>query len=131
MTDDGLDLSDVGGILDDMELDRSVSSMSHLYRGGTKAAKGILEDFVKNRLDTYVEHRDQPQTDDVSHMSKYLHYGHISPVYVALRIRAANPPKEDLDSYLEELIVRRELSMNFCHYAPDYDEFSNLPGWAK
>ena len=21
--------------------------------------------------------------------------------------------------------------MNFCHYTPDYDEFSNLPDWAK
>ena len=27
--------------------------------------------------------------------------------------------------------MRRELSMNFCHYAPDYDSFSCLPGWAK
>jgi deoxyribodipyrimidine photo-lyase len=63
-------------------------------------------------------------------MSKYLHYGHISPVYVALKIREANPPK-DLDSYLEELIIRRELSMNFCHFTPDYDQFSNLPEWAK
>jgi deoxyribodipyrimidine photo-lyase len=131
MKDDGLDLSDVGEILDDMKLDRSVAPMSHLYRGGTKAAKKILAAFIKNRFDTYVEHRNQPQTDDVSHMSKYLHYGHVSPVYVALRIRDANPLREDLDSYLEELIVRRELSMNFCHYTPDYDEFSSLPGWAK
>jgi deoxyribodipyrimidine photo-lyase len=116
MKEDGLDLSDVEEILDDMKLDRSVAPMSHLYRGGTKAAKKILEDFIKNRLDTYVEHRNQPQTDDVSHMSKYLHYGHVSPVYVALKIREANPPKEDLDSYLEELIVRRELSISFQIY---------------
>jgi deoxyribodipyrimidine photo-lyase len=105
--------------------------MSHLYRGGAKAAKEILEDFIRDRLDTYVGHRNQPQTDDVSHMSKYLHYGHISPVYVALKIQDADPPQKDLDSYLEELIIRRELSMNFCHYTPDYDEFSNLPDWAK
>ena len=116
MKDDGLDLSDVGETLDDMKLDRSVAPLSHLYRSGTKAAKKILEDFVKNRLDTYVEHRNQPQADDVSHMSKYLHYGHVSPVYVALQVREANPPKEDLDSYLEELIVRRELSISFQIY---------------
>jgi deoxyribodipyrimidine photo-lyase len=64
-------------------------------------------------------------------MSKYLHYGHVSPIYVALKVRDANPPQEDLDSYLEELIIRRELSMNFCHYTPDYDQFSCLPNWAK
>jgi deoxyribodipyrimidine photo-lyase len=131
MKDDGLDLSDIQAILDDMDLDRNVAPMSPLYRGGTTAAKEILEEFIENRLGTYVEHRNQPQTDDVSHMSKYLHYGHVSPIYVALKIRDANPPKEDLDSYLEELIVRRELSVNFCHYTPDYDSFSCLPGWAK
>jgi deoxyribodipyrimidine photo-lyase len=131
MKDDGLDLSDVGEILDAMKLDRSVAPMSHLYRGGTSEAKKILERFLESRLDTYVENRNQPQTDDVSHMSKYLHYGHISPIYVALKIRDANPPQRDLDSYLEELIIRRELSMNFCHYTPDYDKFSCLPNWAK
>jgi deoxyribodipyrimidine photo-lyase len=131
MKDDGLDLSNVEEILDEMKLDRSVESVSHLYRGGTREAKKILERFLESKLDTYVEHRNQPQTDDVSHMSKYLHYGHISPIYVALKIQDANPPQEDLDSYLEELIIRRELSMNFCHYIPDYDEFSNLPDWAK
>ena len=131
MKDDGLDLSDVEEILENMKLDRSVAPVSHLYRGGTSEAKKILDHFLESRLGTYVENRNQPQTDDVSHMSKYLHYGHISPVYVALRIQDANPPQEDLDSYLEELIVRRELSMNFCHYTPDYDKFSNLPDWAK
>jgi deoxyribodipyrimidine photo-lyase len=131
MKDDGLDLSDVGEILDNMKLDRSIEPLSHLYRGGTSEAKKILEHFLESRLDTYVEHRNQPQTDDVSHMSKYLHYGHISPVYVALKIQDANSPQEDLDSYLEELIIRRELSMNFCHYTPDYDKFSCLPNWAR
>jgi deoxyribodipyrimidine photo-lyase len=131
MKDDGLNLSDVREILASMKLDRSVEPVSHLYRGGTSEAKKILEHFLESRLDTYVEHRNQPQTDDVSHMSKYLHYGHISPIHVALKIRDANSPQEDLDSYLEELIIRRELSMNFCHYTPNYDKFSNLPDWAK
>jgi deoxyribodipyrimidine photo-lyase len=131
MQADGLDLSDAGEILDNMELDRSVEPLSHLYRGGTSEAKKILEHFLESRLGTYVEHRNQPQTDDVSHMSKYLHYGHISAIHVALKIQDANPPQEDLDSYLEELIIRRELSMNFCHYTPDYDKFSCLPNWAK
>jgi deoxyribodipyrimidine photo-lyase len=131
MKDDGLDLSDIEAILNDMNLDKSVASVSHLYRGGANEAKKILNEFIKNRLRTYVDHRNQPQTDHVSHMSKYLHYGHISPVHVALKISDAEPPQKDLDSYLEELIIRRELSMNFCHYTPDYDQFSNLPNWAK
>ena len=131
MKAEGLDLSDVEKILEGMDLDESVTPMSHLYRGGTNEAKRVLEDFLKNRFDGYVENRNQPQTDDVSHMSKYLHYGHISPVYVALRVREAGKGKENVDSYIEELIVRRELSINFCHYTPDYGSFSCLPDWAK
>ncbi|MDQ4064331.1 MAG: deoxyribodipyrimidine photo-lyase [Actinomycetota bacterium] len=128
---DGLDLSNIEKILEDMDLDRSVEPLIHLYKGGTNEAKRILEHFLKNRFDDYVENRNQPQTDDVSHMSKYLHYGHISPVYVALRIREAGKGRENIDSYIEELIVRRELSINFCHYTSDYDSFSCLPNWAK
>ena len=103
----GLDLSDIGAILDGMELERIVPPVSHFYRGGTSEAKRILERFIEKGLDAYVEHRNQPQTDDVSHMSKYLHYGHVSPVYVALKIRGSGGPREDIDSYLEEVIVRR------------------------
>src|SRR5215211_6245753 len=87
MAAEGLDLADIDAILDGVELDRSVSPVTHLYGGGTSEAKTILDKFIETRFETYVEHRNQPQTDDVSHMSKYLHYGHISPVYVALKIR--------------------------------------------
>ena len=127
----GLGLSDIGAIHDGMELDPTVPPVSHLYRGGTSEAERILERFIEEGLEAYAEHRNQPQTDDVSHMSKYLHYGHVSPVYVALRIRGSGGPAKDIDSYLEEVIVRRELSMNFCHYTSDYDSYSCVPEWAK
>jgi deoxyribodipyrimidine photo-lyase len=116
MSVDGLDLSDIEEILDEMDLDRSVEPVSHLYRGGTSAAKEILESFIENRFGDYVEHRNQPQTDDVSHMSKYLHYGHVSPVYLALEIKKAGAGQDNVDSYLEELVVRRELSISFQIY---------------
>ena len=63
-----------------------------------------------------MEHRNQPQTDDVSHMSKYLHYEHVSPVYLALEIKKAGAGQDNVDSYLEELVVRRELSISFQIY---------------
>ncbi|MDQ3506942.1 MAG: deoxyribodipyrimidine photo-lyase [Actinomycetota bacterium] len=127
---DGLDLSDIGKVLDDTDLDRSVGSLSRLYKGGTSEAKKVLSQFLKNRFASYTENRNQPQTDDVSHMSKYLHFGHVSPIYIALEIQKSGASEENIDSYLEELIVRRELPMNFVHYEPDYDKFSCLPDWA-
>ncbi|MBA2693841.1 MAG: deoxyribodipyrimidine photo-lyase [Rubrobacter sp.] len=131
MSADGLDLSDIESILDGMDLDRSVGSLGHLYKGGTSEAKRVLSEFLEKRFASYTENRNQPQTDDVSHMSKYLHFGHISPIYIALEIQKSGAGEENIDSYLEELIVRRELPMNFVFYEPDYDKFSCLPDWAK
>ena len=129
--EDGIDVSDVDAVLDGMEIDKSVEPLRHLYTGGLTAAKEKFEEFIRNRLERYSEHRNQPQTNHVSHMSKYLHFGHISPVYLALRSREANVPQKEIDTYLEELIVRRELTINFCFYTPDYDSFSCIPDWAK
>jgi deoxyribodipyrimidine photo-lyase len=127
----GLDLSDIDGVLDGMDLDRSVGALSHLYTGGTSEAKKMFRRFLQNSFDGYVEHRNQPQTDDVSHMSKYLHFGHISPIWLAIEARRSKTRKDNIESFVEELVVRRELSMNFVFYNDDYDSFSNLPGWAK
>ena len=131
MEADGLDLSDLGVVLADMDLDRSVEPLSQLYQGGATQAKKILDDFIENKFGSYTGNRNQPQTDDVSHMSKYLHFGQISPIYIALKIRDSKASKENKDSYLEELIVRRELPINFVYYTPDYDSYSCLSGWAK
>jgi deoxyribodipyrimidine photo-lyase len=130
MKEEGLDLSDIDGILDAMDLDTSVSRLGHLYRGGNSEAKKIFRRFLKKSFDDYVGNRNQPQTDYVSHMSKYLHYGHVSPIWLALEARDAGGGA-NTDSFLEELIVRRELSFNFVFYNDDYDSYANLPGWAK
>ena len=80
MKAEGIDLSEIEKVLDGMDLDRSVGALSHLYRGGTSEAKKVFRSFLENRLDVYTGHRNQPQTDDASHMSKYLHFGQISPI---------------------------------------------------
>jgi deoxyribodipyrimidine photo-lyase len=62
-------------------------------------------------------------------MSPYLHFGQISPLYIALKV--AESDARGKEAYLEELIVRRELSYNFVYYNNNYDKFSCLPPWAK
>ena len=131
MNAEGLDLSNIEKALGGMDLDRSVGALSHLYRGGTSEAKKLFRRFLEGSFDAYTGHRNQPQTDDVSHMSKYLHFGQISPIWLALTARRARTKKDNIESFVEELIVRRELSMNFVLYTPDYDSYSNLPDWAK
>jgi deoxyribodipyrimidine photo-lyase len=131
MKAEGFDISDIEKVLDGMDLDRSVGALSHLYRGGTSEAKKVFRHFLRDSFDAYEGHRNQPQTDDVSHMSKYLHFGQISPIWLALEARRTKTKKDNIESFVEELVVRRELSMNFVFYTPDYDTYSNLPDWAK
>ena len=124
--------ADLDAVLDTLDIDRSVAPVPQHFVGGTHEARRILRNFIENKFSTYSENRNQPQTNDVSHMSKYLHFGQISPLYVALQIRGASVEKEERDAYLEELIVRRELPMNFVHYTPDnYDSYKCLPDWAQ
>ena len=90
----------------------------HSFRGGTGEAKRIFRRFLDKRFSSYQENRNQPKTDDASHMSKYLHFGQVSPVWLALQVRAAAPASnENRDAFIEELIVRRELAINFCEFA--------------
>jgi deoxyribodipyrimidine photo-lyase len=65
-------------------------------------------------------------------VSKYLHFGQLSPLYIALELRkqGANV-NEQVASYLDELLIRRELTYNFVYYTPDYDKYSCLPDWVQ
>jgi deoxyribodipyrimidine photo-lyase len=125
-------LDDIERVLRKLNLDRSVPPVSGLFKGGTSQAARRFDGFIRNRLEFYDQHSNQPQTDDISHMSPYLHFGQISPLYLALKIRRAPASlKQSKDAYLEELIVRRELSMNFVYYTPRYDAYACIPGWAQ
>lgn len=125
-----LDPLDPAGTLKKLKLDRSVSLSSH-FVGGTYEAHRRLFAFVKGTLANYAEGRNEPAAGGTSHMSPYLHFGHISPVELALAVRDAHAPNPDRDAYLEELIVRRELAMNHAFYTPNYDQYASLPDWAR
>jgi len=128
----GIDLDDTEGLLRKLKLDRSVPPVSKWFKGGTSQAIKCFDGFVRHRLKHYDQHSNQPQTDDVSHMGPYLHFGQISPLYLALKIsRAPGSLKASKDAYLEELVVRRELAMNFAFYTSRYDAFDCIPGWAQ
>ena len=128
---DGLNMESIEAVLEGLDLDRSVPAVAPYLAGGTSAAKTHLARFIRYHLQRYAENSNQPQTDDISYMSPYLHFGQISPVFVALEImRTKHAQPSAKDAYIEELVVRRELAMNFVTYTPDYDKYSCIPGWA-
>jgi len=100
-----------------------------LTKGGEREAASKLEEFIENRLEDYDECRNDPCLDCTSHLSPYLHFGQISPLHAALEVKKAGA--RGSAAFLEELIVRRELSCNFLHYNKLYDRFQSIPGWAR
>ncbi len=129
---DGMDLSDVPALCDSLTLNREVGPVSQFFAGGTTAAKTRLRALLDGGFEQYSDHRNQPQTDDLSYLSMALHYGHISPVEAVLMTLDRYPEGENTDDFLEEVIVRRELTHNYVHHAPrDYDSYDALPDWAK
>ncbi|HUX53982.1 MAG TPA: deoxyribodipyrimidine photo-lyase [Williamwhitmania sp.] len=98
---------------------------------GEKAAKQMLDSFITKRLNGYAEKRNLPELSWLSHLSPYLHFGMLSAQRVALEIQKSEALAIDKESFLEELIVRRELADNFCYYNKNYDSFLGLPSWAQ
>jgi deoxyribodipyrimidine photo-lyase len=113
-----------------IRIDNDVKEVDWL-KPGEKAAKKVLKDFVKKKLPLYEKQRNDPTADGQSNLSPYLHFGHISAQRVALDVQESDAPMKDKDAFLEELIVRRELSDNFCFYNENYDSFEGFPSWAK
>jgi deoxyribodipyrimidine photo-lyase len=123
-------VSDPVAALAKLKLDRSVAPSTR-FVGGEVAAGKLLRAFIRNKLRGYASSRSDPSLQQTSTLAAYLHFGQISPLEIALAVSRSAAPKVDRDAYLEELIVRRELAINFCHFHPRYDTFDGLPAWAK
>jgi deoxyribodipyrimidine photo-lyase len=124
-----VDLADVPGVLAALKVDHAVGP-TRRFSAGETAARARLQVFLDEGLPRYEDHRGKPEAAAASHMSPYLHFGQISPVEIALAVRRAKAP--GLATYLEELIVRRELAMNHCFYEPGYDDYRTaIPEWAR
>jgi len=100
-------------------------------KAGEKAGQAMLADFIDKRLHGYAEARNDPNRDGVSHLSPYLRWGNISAQRVALTVQDAGADQIDREAFLEELIVRRELSDNFVYYTPDYNQVTGAHAWAQ
>ncbi|MGI4827437.1 MAG: hypothetical protein ACRYFU_04490, partial [Janthinobacterium lividum] len=116
------------------DFDRSVKPVE-AWKGGRQAAWQRLELFVSQKLEKYADDRSHPERDATSRLSPYLHYGHIGPLTIALAVNAAVERDPKLaparDSYFNEVITWRELSVNFCRYQPNYDNVGCVDNWAR
>ncbi|HOL40932.1 deoxyribodipyrimidine photo-lyase [Methanospirillum sp.] len=104
-------------------------SSSHTLPGGETAAEHYLSAFLSGTIDRYEATHNDPTAHATSYLSAYVHFGHISPLEIALR--AMERPGPGTHAFLEQLIVRRELSHNFVWYNPWYDRYEGLPEWTR
>jgi deoxyribodipyrimidine photo-lyase len=117
-------------ILKKVKVRRDVQPVTTFQPGNSSAMKA-LHSFIENKLDTYGDKRNDPNEGNVSDMSPWLHFGNISSQTIALQVKGQNSNKESIDSFLEELIVRKELADNYCLYTLDYDNFNGFHNWAQ
>jgi deoxyribodipyrimidine photo-lyase len=113
-----------------LPLDRSAAPVS-AFRGGTTEGLRLLQRFISERLAAYATDRNQPQRAGTSELSAYLHFGQLGPLTIALAVQKAEAPPPAKQAYMEELIVRRELAINYVVRNPDYDRLTGCPQWAQ
>jgi deoxyribodipyrimidine photo-lyase len=116
-------------ITEGWQIDRSVLPVSS-WRGGTSQAFCLLREFVDDKLPGYSTKRNKPEIDHTSRLSPYLHFGHISPVTVALAVDKSPAPQADKEAFLNQIITWRELAVNLVRFNPNYDNFECGEPWA-
>ena len=114
-----------------LKVNFKVKEVDWLIPGEIGAAE-TLENFFAKKLKDYNEKRNDPNEDALSNLSPYLHFGQISAQRISLEAKKLEGSfQESISSFLEELIIRRELSDNYCFYNNNYDSFEGFPEWAK
>lgn len=105
------------------------------FMPGQKAAQRALDDFVGERLEGYAALRNDPSQPGQSELNPYLHYGQLSSATVVRAVKQAagahSKLQQDAETLIEEMVVRKELSDNFCYYNQDYDKMRGAPEWAR
>lgn len=110
---------------------RQVNEMEALLQSGEEAALLATQHALQNKMPDYPSRRNNPCLDGQSGLSAYLHFGQLSPQRLAWLVSRSELSAEAKQTFLEELVVRRELADNFCYYEPNYDSVAGFPEWAK
>ncbi|MDD3051311.1 MAG: deoxyribodipyrimidine photo-lyase [Candidatus Cloacimonetes bacterium] len=110
-----------------LKIDHSVQPIN-MFPGGETTAQHKLKEFIVRKVSKYDQFKNEPGENVVSDLSPYLHFGQISPIQIYKEISELENSSE---SFLEELAIRRELSINFVENNPKYDTFECIPVWAK
>ncbi len=113
-----------------IQVDNSIALVNWII-SGENSAKNYLKNFIDSKIIHYTNNRNFPEKPALSNLSPFLHFGQISSQRVAIDIKNEIKNPDIYNSFLEELIVRKELSDNYCFYNSNYDNFNGFPDWAR
>lgn len=103
------------------------------FIGGESHAEKHWNTFKKEKLRHYDTARNNPNEENTSLLSPYLHFGCISPLQIyhyCSQLKTWNSKLETpLIAFLEECLVRRELAINMWYYEKHPDQWNCLPDW--
>ncbi|KAJ1447996.1 DNA photolyase, FAD-binding/Cryptochrome [Pelagophyceae sp. CCMP2097] len=118
----------VAGLVD---VDRGVAPIDWCAPGEA-AAHAELADFCGSaRLALFATKRNDPLVSAASNLSPYFHFGQLAPQRAALVVKHSGGDADSVKAFLEESIIRRELSDNYCHYQSHYDSLLGAAAWAR
>lgn len=112
-----------------LKIDFSVQEVDWI-QSGEKVALKMLQSFINEKLHRYDSDRNDPNAGAVSNLSPYLHFGQISAQRIVLEVHKSNALDDAKETFLEELIIRKELADNYCYYNENYDSEKGFPDWA-
>ncbi len=114
---------------------------------GEKGARKVLKYFLEEKLAAYDEARNNFNTDGQSNLSPYIAHGNISRRRIIVELlkiaditieeafdpiqNGSNGKLGSVAAFIEECVVRAELSDNFCYYNENYDRVNGFPSWSK
>jgi deoxyribodipyrimidine photo-lyase len=115
-----------------MKMDASVPVLAWA-KPGTDAALEQVQAFFELGLSKFDTHRNDPNYKTIcSNLSPWINHGHVSFQRITMAVKKFNKYANGTASYLEEGIVRRELSDNYCYYDPyKYDTLFAAADWAQ
>ncbi len=117
------------------------------FTPGPKAGEKILTDFFTHKLTQYDESRNKINEDGQSNLSPYISHGNISRRRIILELlrvtgiaiedafddvkNGSNGKMGSIAAFIEECVIRAEVSENFCYYNTSYDLFEGFPSWSQ
>lgn len=130
-----LALDDPAALARELSAGRGPSAASAWHPGGAREAMARLQRFLADGLPRYAQERSRVPGHAGSELSMYLRHGHLSPLRVAFEVRRAGARdaagRAGAEAFLEQLVVRRELAINYVSFTDGYDRFEALPAWAR